>query len=323
MASTALIEFIHDFRYHDNIEVFCPNDNCNNAPFAPLPYGLTGASGAFSKGVAFVCGGARTFYKDCTAKVSGNYCLRNAECVTTAGNALWCTGPKITTCHVYDRYLTRSWLVSPTGLLTARSHAASVILPDGRVWILGGAGSSSVLKSTEFVSIGDNGISSVIEGPALPEPLMGHCAATLTVTQVMVIGGYSTVINDYSPVAYIYDFTSNQWITDRTLAAGKARIDGSCIGLNIGGVSSVLMVGGWNNLILPDTGAYSSVEKKWTFFNGTGGLSVPMPTPTRSSILIERNKKYFLIGGVSCDANGRSCKQTDTSKSLSHTYVVV
>ena len=293
--------------------MFCPNDACSSAHFTSLPFGLIGTMGAFSKGYAFVCGGARSAYRDCTTKVTANYCQRNAECVTTAGEAMWCTGPKIKSCYVYDRYITRSWIQSPISLSTARAYAALVILPDGRVWILGGAGSSSILASTEIVEISDSGIAKISAGPDLPEPLMGHCAAMLTVTQVVVTGGYSTLINDYLPLVYTFDFKTNTWTSQPTLT-NRARIDGSCLSVNVAGVPSVLMAGGWNNLALSDTGVYSSANLKWIFFNGSDPSSTPLLNPIRSSVLIERNQKYILLGGVSCDSNGRSCKQTDKSK---------
>jgi hypothetical protein len=37
-------------------------------------------------------------------------------------------------------------------LRTARAYAASVVMPDGTFWILGGVSKSSVLKSTEKLS---------------------------------------------------------------------------------------------------------------------------------------------------------------------------
>ena len=268
--------------------------------------------GAFTNGVAFICGGARTVYTGCTAKSIGNVCARNSECVTTAGGSLWCTGPKISTCFVYDRYVTRSWIKSSSSLITARAYAASVVLPDGRVWIIGGAGSTAVLQTTEFVEILDNEISKIIPGPILPEPLMGHCVATVSSSQVMVIGGYSTIINDYSPTARIYDFNTKQWTTDIWMSTGS-RIDSSCLNVNIEGSQKVLLVGGWNNLALTDTAVYSKVQRKWMFYNGTGNALTPLPMPLRSSALIERNQTSIVLGGVSCNPEGRSCKQTDKS----------
>jgi hypothetical protein len=68
-----------------------------------------------------------------------------------------------------------------------------VVLPDGHVWVLGGAGSTNVLQSTELIEILNNDISKITAGPDLQEPLMGHCVAVASTSQVMVIGGYSMI----------------------------------------------------------------------------------------------------------------------------------
>jgi hypothetical protein len=275
---------------------------------------------AFTNGIAFICGGARTVYAGCTAKSTGNLCTRNADCVTTVGGSSWCTGPKIPTCFVYDRYLTRNWIKSALSLITARAYAASVVLPDGHVWVLGGAGSTNVLQSTELIEILNNDISKITAGPDLQEPLMGHCVAVASTSQVMVIGGYSTVINDYSPTARIYDFNTKQWITDIWMGTGS-RMDSSCRSVNIEGIQKVLMVGGWNNLALTDTAVYSKFDGKWIFYNGTGTSTTPLPLPLRSSALIERDQNSIVLGGVSCDSAGRSCKQTNKSNYVDHLLI--
>ena len=289
--------------------MFCPYDSCSKATFPSLPFGLIGSAGAFSNGVTFICGGARTAYTGCTANPAGNHCARNAECVTTAGGSLWCTGPKISTCFTFDRYLTKSWVQNSKSLSTPRAYAASVILPDGRLWMLGGAGSSSVLKSTEFIQTTESGISSILAGPDLPEPLMGHCAAVLSTVQVIVLGEFSALTNDFSTKAFIYDFSASQW---RKSASGSGRLDGSCLNTVVAGSRQVMMTGGWSNLALSDTLYYSKDADRWISLNGTGSGS-PLPIPMRSSVLIERNQTSILIGGSTCDANGRSCKQTDKS----------
>jgi hypothetical protein len=48
----------------------------------------------------------RSTYTDCQFRRPGaNYCDRNADCIKTAGDSLWCTGPKINECFYYERYL--------------------------------------------------------------------------------------------------------------------------------------------------------------------------------------------------------------------------
>jgi len=73
------------YRYFNDVEVFCPNDDCSDYSFPAFPYGVIGAVSGYNVGVTFVCGGARTTYTDCAVKTGGNFCQRNAECIQTAG----------------------------------------------------------------------------------------------------------------------------------------------------------------------------------------------------------------------------------------------
>jgi len=61
---------------------------------------------------------------------------------------------------------------------------------------------------------------------------MGHCAAVLSPVQVIVLGGFSTITNDFLAKAYIYDFSTGQW---QTSVAGLGRLDSSCMNANVGG----------------------------------------------------------------------------------------
>lgn len=38
-------------------------------------------------------------------------------------------------------------------MLNKRAYAATVVLPDGRLWILGGAGPSAILDTSEFIKV--------------------------------------------------------------------------------------------------------------------------------------------------------------------------
>ena len=301
----------HLLRYLDNVEVFCPNDTCNGLPFQKFPYGVIGSVSAFILGHAVVCGGARTVYDGCIAVNQAQYCSGNAQCITSTGGSLWCTGPKTNACYTYDRVLKKNWILSETGLLTARAYAASVVMPDGRFWVLGGAGESEALQTTEFVTISETGISSVTQGPLMPEPLMSHSAAWVTPTQVLVVGGFSTLISDYTPQAAVYDFTLEQWIKRSWMNPGP-RIDASCLNVGIGGQRRVLLAGGWLHRALTDTALFAKDSFHWTFLNGPAPGSDPLPGPLRSSAMIERNQVVYMLGGVACQApKGRPCKQTN------------
>ena len=144
---------------------------------------------------------------------TANTCQRNAECITSSGSSLWCTGPKIGTCFVFDRRIARTWTTADVSFRTPRAFAASVFLPDGRTWVLGGAGSSSILKTTEFITLDAMSHLRIVPGPDMLEPLMYHSAAWISATQVVVLGGFSPVTSDYSPNAFVYDFETLKWTT--------------------------------------------------------------------------------------------------------------
>jgi Kelch motif/Galactose oxidase, central domain len=303
------------FRYLDSTEVFCPNDACTDASFASFPHGIIGPVSGFLLGTTLVCGGARTTYAGCSVKNGNTFCDRNAECVKTAGGSLWCTGPKTDACYTYDRYFAKNWVQSLQSLLSPRAYAASVIMPDGRLWILGGAGQSSILISTEFIELSTNGIQRVYAGPNMLEPLLGHCAALVTPNQVVVVGGFSSVLNDYTPNVQVYDFTTQSWNRKNWMTAGP-RIDSSCLNVDILGDRQVLLAGGWDNNPKSDSAIFSKTAYRWKNVIGIGSSADPLPYPLRSSVMIERNQQPHLIGGVICSATGRPCSQS--SKSMSH-----
>jgi hypothetical protein len=49
---------------------------------------------------------------------------------------------------------------------------------------IGGAGSSSILKTTEFITLDENSKLKIVAGPDMPEPLMYHSAAWISATKV-------------------------------------------------------------------------------------------------------------------------------------------
>ena len=42
-------------------------------------------------------------------------------------------------------------------------------------------------------------------------------------SQVMVLGGFSSIINDYRPLAWFYDFSTSQWTTESSMTIGEHR----------------------------------------------------------------------------------------------------
>jgi len=229
---------------------------------------------------------------------------------------MWCTGPKISDCYVYNRFPENKWTASPVSLSTPRAYTASVKLWDGRIWVLGGAGSTNVLKSTEFITAKDNKLF-IRPGPDMDEPLMGHCAAVVTNSQVVVLGGFSSQINDYNPRVLFYDFNTVQWIHKSWMSPG-ARMDSSCLNVNIEGKRKVIFAGGWNNLALQDSAVLNEMDYHWVFLNSNG--TDPLPFPLRSSVLIERLGTSYLLGGIECDTEGLVCNRSDKGNTFATKY---
>ena len=83
-------------------------------------------------------------------------------------------------------------------------------MPDGSLWILGGAGHSNVLDTTEFVFYDIEEQKWKIEiGPELPYPMMGHCAVLINDDETLVFGGIvvkNENLTEYSSLSFIYNF---------------------------------------------------------------------------------------------------------------------
>ena len=63
-------------------------------------------------------------------------------------------------------------------LIKARVYAGTTTMPGGTLWIMGGVGVKSVLRSSEIVQF-KNEKWTVRKGPKLPESMMGHCLTAL------------------------------------------------------------------------------------------------------------------------------------------------
>ena len=163
---------------------------------------MIGAITGFHSNMAFVCGGAREQYADCTTHVKTSQicfhnvlfnqqyippylqnigtktCETNTDCVSTLGGSRWCTGPKSDECLVYDATLTKQWQpVAGFKLKKPRAFAAVVQLPDGRFWVLGGITRDTIEDSTEFIEYDKKaGEWKVKNGPKMTGPRFGHCA---------------------------------------------------------------------------------------------------------------------------------------------------
>lgn len=113
-----------------------------------------------------------------------------------------------------------------------RAYAASVMLPDGRWWILGGVGATGIHKTTDMVSYNKTSKTfTVTSGKAMPEARFGHCAALTPDGQyVLVVGGHGE--NNYAVNGSLYNLKTGAWVNKEFLNYDSV-IDAACGTVNI------------------------------------------------------------------------------------------
>jgi len=226
---------IPPLRYVKDAEIFAPGKACNGESVADFEVPLAAASSTFIGGKLVVCGGVEDRYFDCkNTPYGGQTCAGNTQCVKTEGDAQWCTGPKTKKCRTLENVEgAKKWYICENialvdilfrvdkfELKVERAYAASVILPDGRWWILGGVGVSGLRRSTEIVSYNrDTEEFKVVSGSSMPEERFGHCA-TLTPDgqHVLVVGGYGK--ENYVANGSLYNIQTRSWISQEYLNPG-------------------------------------------------------------------------------------------------------
>lgn len=141
----------------------------------------------------------------------------------------------------------------------------------------------------------------------MPLPLIGHCMAQLNSLEIIIAGGYSSTIYDYSEKVFVFDTALKEWSTKpwMKLKSGP-RIDATCFQVNWMTERTIMMVGGWNNYGLNVTEIFDGHSQKWfnVFKNDTSGskpvIQNALALKLRSSKLSELNGLPVLIGGVIC-----------------------
>ena len=134
-------------------------------------------------------------------------------------------------------------------------------------------------------------------GPKLPdkEGLLGACAAPLNSKQIILMGGYSALTNDYTDNAYILTTSTKQW-EKKTWAKLKngPRLDLSCASVNWNQEKHVLLAGGWNNSATNTSELVSNGNERFE------SITEKMPFKMRSTVMGELNSQPILAGGVIC-----------------------
>ena len=118
-----------------------------------------------------------------------------------------------------------------------RTEAASVVLNDTTLWLLGGLNYRGRLSTTEFIKLDGS-----VVGPALPHVLSGSCAIKYNNTHIYLIGGYTS---DYENRVLIYNTIHDSWTKGPRL--NIARIDHGCGVLHHEGESWIIVIGGYSN----------------------------------------------------------------------------
>ena len=138
------------------------------------------------------------------------------------------TGQDYDTCIVFGQTKTSIKMNEP------RSVAASVVLNETTLWILGGLAGRRRLKSTELITLDP---ATSVNGPALPKALAGSCAVKYNDTHIYLTGNGNQV--------WIYNPGSSSW-TEGPRMKNKRGSHG-CIVLHHGQKSWIVVAGGYNN----------------------------------------------------------------------------
>ena len=137
-------------------------------------------------------------------------------------------------------------------------------------------------------------------GPSLPEGLLGGCAASLNAREIIVMGGYSPISDDFRREALVLDTLTEKWVQKiwATLENGP-RLDLSCASVFWQGEQRVLVAGGWNNSATTSTevidqGRFQVVTKKLG-----DNVYQPLPKQIRSATMVDLGRP-IMAGGVIC-----------------------
>ena len=145
---------------------------------------------------------------------------------------------------------------------TKRAYAASVVLNNNILWVLGGSdGLFSHLSSTEYIQIGIGSST----GPELPLAWHArHAMVALNQSTVMLIGGYSSTLQSSLSKTFYYQESNQDWIPGPEM--DQARYEHAA-GLGIDTATSeqyIAVTGGNDGFgVLDSVGILYSGETEW------------------------------------------------------------
>ena len=157
-------------------------------------------------------------------------------------------------------------------LKVGRAYASAAVLPNGELWITGGANKKNILNTIEILSV-RNEKWKVRSGPKMPRALIGHCFAPLNANEVIIAGGYSPDEDSYTNKVDIYNMNTGKWLTKSwmLLENGGPRFDASCLSILVGSESRIVTAGGWNNTGMIITEYYDETSQTWQMMGKNDG----------------------------------------------------
>ena len=194
-------------------------------------------------------------------------------------------------------------------LKSERVFASSIVLNNGRIWILGGLGVDSILSTTEVLEEDANGKWTVHKGPNLPKPLFGHCVESITNGKVILVGGFDANGISVGQTTSSYEFSwhnpqafTGEWKTKPWSPLKMERYDHICYSID----GTVQVMGGWHENIpfKLKSEQYNETVMRWE----DSDLEINDIHILRSGKIGFSEGKLALIGGVSCQVvNGKNC----------------
>ena len=168
--------------------------------------------------------------------------------------------------EVYDSCIVFSQTKTSIKMYEPRFLAASVVLNETTLWLLGGFdGGFSTLRSTELITMD---AATSVKGPALPDVLSEFCVVKYNDTHIYLTGGNvgSNYLNQVS--------TNEVWIHNTILDAGSSswtegprmntgRRDHGCTVLHHGQNSWVVVAGAWRHSDTTSVEILDPNNNKW------------------------------------------------------------
>ena len=200
--------------YLSNTETLNTGNNSEPPQYSDHPRKIYGATGGFLNNDFIICGG--TSFDGTT-----NKCYK-----------LGSEGPFAT-------------------MMAWRRLAASIVLEEEKLWILGGTGNSG--SSTEYIfSDGRNE-----EGPPMPIALERHAMVKINDTTSFLVGGYS---DGYSKKSWFYN---GKWIEGPDLERERQSLSLGIVRDSVTLHEYVVAAGGYDGSYLNDVEILGVQENKW------------------------------------------------------------